>query len=187
MKRASGGRLARLALAAAVMMLGSAMTPVRAGVLVEIDKSSQRMAVSVDGMTRYNRPRRLWHAERRVSPAIDGAELVLEEVLQFTDAARDLLLWRLRHPRHQRYLAARRTGVAWLRPSASIACRSAVRIGRTQRAAQHADRDFELTRAANARRVNRLITLPAVDEISCADAKFRGIHAAMSTRRKNGP
>ena len=56
MKRASGGRLARLALAAAVMMLGSAMTPVRAGVLVEIDKSSQRMAVSVDGMTRYNWP-----------------------------------------------------------------------------------------------------------------------------------
>jgi lipoprotein-anchoring transpeptidase ErfK/SrfK len=56
MKRASGGRLARLALAAAVMMLGSAMTPVRAGVLVEIDKSSQRMAVSVDGMTLYNWP-----------------------------------------------------------------------------------------------------------------------------------
>jgi lipoprotein-anchoring transpeptidase ErfK/SrfK len=56
MKRASGGRLARLALAAAVMMLGLALTPARAGVLVEIEKSSQRMAVSVDGMTRYNWP-----------------------------------------------------------------------------------------------------------------------------------
>jgi lipoprotein-anchoring transpeptidase ErfK/SrfK len=56
MKRASGGRLARLVLAAAVMMLGLALTPARAGVLVEIDKSSQRMAVSVDGMTRYNWP-----------------------------------------------------------------------------------------------------------------------------------
>ena len=56
MKRASGGRLARLVLAAVVMMLSLAMTPARAGVLVEIDKSSQRMAVSVDGMTRYNWP-----------------------------------------------------------------------------------------------------------------------------------
>jgi lipoprotein-anchoring transpeptidase ErfK/SrfK len=56
MKRRSGGRLARLVLAAAVMMLGLALTPARAGVLVEIDKSSQRMAVSVDGMMRYNWP-----------------------------------------------------------------------------------------------------------------------------------
>ena len=31
-------------------------TPARADVVVQIDKSSQRMAVSVDGMTRYNRP-----------------------------------------------------------------------------------------------------------------------------------
>jgi lipoprotein-anchoring transpeptidase ErfK/SrfK len=56
MKRLSGGRLARLVLAAAVMTLGLALTPARAGVLVEIDKSSQRMAVSVDGMMRYNWP-----------------------------------------------------------------------------------------------------------------------------------
>jgi lipoprotein-anchoring transpeptidase ErfK/SrfK len=38
------------------MTLGLALTPARAGVLVEIDKSSQRMAVSVDGMMRYNWP-----------------------------------------------------------------------------------------------------------------------------------
>jgi lipoprotein-anchoring transpeptidase ErfK/SrfK len=56
MKRRSGGRLARLALAAAAMMLGLALAPARAGVVVQIDKSSQRMAVSVDGMMRYNWP-----------------------------------------------------------------------------------------------------------------------------------
>jgi lipoprotein-anchoring transpeptidase ErfK/SrfK len=56
MKRLSGGRLARLALAAVAMTLGLALTPARAGVLVQIDKSSQRMAVSVDGTMRYNWP-----------------------------------------------------------------------------------------------------------------------------------
>lgn len=30
------------------------MTPARAELVVQIDKSSQRMAVSVDGTTRYN-------------------------------------------------------------------------------------------------------------------------------------
>jgi lipoprotein-anchoring transpeptidase ErfK/SrfK len=56
MKRRSDGRLARLALATAVVMTGLALTPARADVVVQIDKSSQRMAVSVDGMTRYNWP-----------------------------------------------------------------------------------------------------------------------------------
>jgi lipoprotein-anchoring transpeptidase ErfK/SrfK len=56
MKRGSGGRLARLAFAAAVVMAGLAVMPARADVVVQIDKSSQRMAVSVDGMTRYNWP-----------------------------------------------------------------------------------------------------------------------------------
>jgi lipoprotein-anchoring transpeptidase ErfK/SrfK len=56
MKRLSGGRFARLAFAAAVVMAGLALSPVRADVVVQIDKSSQRMAVSVDGMTRYNWP-----------------------------------------------------------------------------------------------------------------------------------
>jgi lipoprotein-anchoring transpeptidase ErfK/SrfK len=56
MKRRSGGRLARLAFAAAVVMAGLAVMPARADVVVQIDKSSQRMAVSVDGMTRYNWP-----------------------------------------------------------------------------------------------------------------------------------
>jgi lipoprotein-anchoring transpeptidase ErfK/SrfK len=56
MKRLSGGRVARLAFAAAVVMAGLALSPARADVVVQIDKSSQRMAVSVDGMTRYNWP-----------------------------------------------------------------------------------------------------------------------------------
>src|SRR6202790_3804675 len=55
MKRLFGGGLARLAFAAAAIV-GSAMMPARADVVVQIDKSSQRMAVSVDGMTRYNWP-----------------------------------------------------------------------------------------------------------------------------------
>jgi lipoprotein-anchoring transpeptidase ErfK/SrfK len=54
MKRRSGGRLA--AFAAAVVMAGLAVMPARADVVVQIDKSSQRMEVSVDGMTRYNWP-----------------------------------------------------------------------------------------------------------------------------------
>src|SRR3984893_12070207 len=55
MRRLFGGGLARPAFAAAVI-LGSAVMPARADVVVQIDKSSQRMAVSVDGLTRYNWP-----------------------------------------------------------------------------------------------------------------------------------
>ena len=56
MKRLWGTRLARLALATATVISALALTPARAGVVVHIDKSSQRMAVSIDGMTRYNWP-----------------------------------------------------------------------------------------------------------------------------------
>jgi len=56
MKWLSGGRLAKLTFAAAAIVLGLALAPARADVLVQIDKSSQRMAVSVDGMMRYNWP-----------------------------------------------------------------------------------------------------------------------------------
>jgi lipoprotein-anchoring transpeptidase ErfK/SrfK len=51
----SGGR-ARLALAAVGFMAGLALTPACAGIVVQIEKSSQRMAVSVDGTTRYSWP-----------------------------------------------------------------------------------------------------------------------------------
>jgi lipoprotein-anchoring transpeptidase ErfK/SrfK len=56
MKRLSGRRLARLTVAAAIVMAGLTVMPARADVVVQIDKSSQRMAVSVDGMMRYNWP-----------------------------------------------------------------------------------------------------------------------------------
>lgn len=56
MKRLSERRLARLTVAVAAVMAGLMLTPARAGVLVQIDKSSQRMAVSVDGMMRYSWP-----------------------------------------------------------------------------------------------------------------------------------
>ena len=44
----------RLLLAAAIVTFVLGLTPARAGVVVQIDKSSQRMAVSVDGATRYS-------------------------------------------------------------------------------------------------------------------------------------
>jgi lipoprotein-anchoring transpeptidase ErfK/SrfK len=53
MKQLSSRWLAGLIFAGAAM---SALTPARAEVTVQIDKYSQRMAVSVDGMTRYNWP-----------------------------------------------------------------------------------------------------------------------------------
>lgn len=51
--RMSCGRLAAVTLAIAALMWGSAA---RAELVVQIDKSSQRMSVSVDGTTRYNWP-----------------------------------------------------------------------------------------------------------------------------------
>ena len=59
MKRRSKRRLARLAFAVAAVfaiLAGLALTPARAEVVVRIDKSSQRMAVSVDGTMRYSWP-----------------------------------------------------------------------------------------------------------------------------------
>ncbi len=56
MKWRMGGRLAWRALAVATLLAGLALAPARADVLVQIDKSSQRMAVSVDGAMRYNWP-----------------------------------------------------------------------------------------------------------------------------------
>lgn len=46
----------RLILAAAIVIFGLALNPARADVVVHIDKSSQRMAVSVDGAARYSWP-----------------------------------------------------------------------------------------------------------------------------------
>ena len=46
----------RLTFAAAIFMSALALGPARAGVVVQIDKSSQRMAVSIDGAPRYSWP-----------------------------------------------------------------------------------------------------------------------------------
>ena len=56
MRRSSGGRLARPAFAAVFVVSALVVTPARANVVVQIDKSSQRMAVSVDGAMRYSWP-----------------------------------------------------------------------------------------------------------------------------------
>ena len=56
MKRLSLRRLARRGFTAAAVMAGLALAPAHAGVVVQIDKSSQRMAVSVDGMKRFSWP-----------------------------------------------------------------------------------------------------------------------------------
>ena len=53
MKRVTGGRLA---IAATILASTMALSPACADVVVQIDKSSQRMAVSVDGTMRYNWP-----------------------------------------------------------------------------------------------------------------------------------
>jgi lipoprotein-anchoring transpeptidase ErfK/SrfK len=53
MKLLSGGRLA---IAAALVMTGLTLTPARADVVVHIDKSSQRMSVSVNGAPRFTWP-----------------------------------------------------------------------------------------------------------------------------------
>ncbi len=46
----------RLSFMAAIVMSALALNPARAAVVVQIDKSSQRMAVSIDGATRYSWP-----------------------------------------------------------------------------------------------------------------------------------
>jgi lipoprotein-anchoring transpeptidase ErfK/SrfK len=48
--------VSRLLLAAAIVIFVSGLQPAFAGVVVQIDKSSQRMAVSVDGAARYSWP-----------------------------------------------------------------------------------------------------------------------------------
>jgi len=56
MKWLSGGRQGMLAFAILCLISGFDSAPARADVVVQIDKSSQRMTVSVDGTGRYNWP-----------------------------------------------------------------------------------------------------------------------------------
>src|SRR5580692_8382786 len=79
------------------------------------DHVGQRRRLRALPLAGLDRPARLHHTARHLSPANDGAALVLAPVLQFTDAVLDFLPWRLRHSWHLRNLAAGRTGLAWLR------------------------------------------------------------------------
>jgi lipoprotein-anchoring transpeptidase ErfK/SrfK len=56
MVREFGGKPAAWAVASMVVLVGFGVGAAQAGVVVQIDKSSQRMAVSVDGDMRYNWP-----------------------------------------------------------------------------------------------------------------------------------
>ena len=63
-----------------------AVTRADASVIVNIDRPSQRMSVTVDGMPRYNwrvldGARRLCHAAWHLSSANAGAALVFKEIL----------------------------------------------------------------------------------------------------------
>src|SRR5258708_8988725 len=76
MKRLSGGGFARLAFAATIVLLGSPVMPASADVVVQIDKSPQRMAVSVDGMMRYNWPVSTDRAGHRTPSAVFFPHLI---------------------------------------------------------------------------------------------------------------
>jgi hypothetical protein len=114
-----------------------------AAVIVHIDRGSQRMSVNVDGVPRFNWRVSTARAGYVTPPGVyhpqnAGPALVLQEILQFDDAAFDFLLWRLRYSRYLRDRAAWRSRFAWLR-----AARSAKRgdIVRPRRARRHGPDD----------------------------------------------
>src|SRR5262245_30932586 len=132
------GAFLRAAFAAAVLSLSAGAA--RANVLISIDKSTQQMTVSVDGMPRYrwfDGPRRLWHAQRHVSAAANGKDVVLETVLQLAHAIFDLLPRRLRDPWQLRDPSPRRPRFPRLYQTASCECRHAVRPGQAEGNERH--------------------------------------------------
>jgi hypothetical protein len=136
MKRGWGGRLA---LVAAIVMSALALSPARADVVVQIDKSSQRMAVSVDGATRYNWPVSTGRSGHGTPSGVFHPQSMARHY--FSRKYYNFLLLRLRHSRHQRPRPARRSRVAWLRQAAPLACGGAVRVGPAQRTSQYAHRN----------------------------------------------
>src|SRR5215510_5285894 len=93
-----------------------------------------RAALSLGGL---DRPRRLRHAERHVSAATNGKNVVFEGVLQFAHAAFDLLPRRLRDPRQLRDPSPRRPRFPWLHQAASRERRYAVRPGQAEGNERH--------------------------------------------------
>src|SRR5579862_525172 len=107
---------------------------------LEPDHVGQRRRRGALPLAGLDRPAWLHHAAWHLSPANDGAALVLAALLQFADAVFDFLPRRLRHSRHLRYRAARRAGLARLRAARSGPRRHLVRLGRTGRHEPHHDR-----------------------------------------------
>jgi len=116
-----------------------------AAIVVDIDRSVQRMAVIVDGVPRYN-----WRVStaRRgyitppgtYHPEMLARALVLAQILQFADAAFDFLLWRLRHPRQLRDFASRPPCLARLCAARSRQRCGPVRPRAARRHEHHHDR-----------------------------------------------
>ena len=133
MDRQSGGRLS---FAAAIVMSVLALTPARADVVVQIDKSAQRMAVSIDGATRYNWP---------VSTGRSGYGTP-NGVFHPQSMSRHYFS-------RKYYYSPMPHAIFFYYGFAIHACGGAVRPGPAQRPAQHADRDKlrEVTGATLAR------------------------------------
>src|SRR5262245_2675340 len=116
--RLAGHPMRYLCCTIAALLLAALWSRAEAAVVVQIDRASQRMAVSVDGAPRYHwrvSTARLYHAARHLSSGNAGAALVLAQILQFADATFDLLLRRLCYPRQLRNLPSRPPGLARLR------------------------------------------------------------------------
>jgi hypothetical protein len=136
------GRLAGAAVLLAALSMLSFPRAVHADVVVQVDKSSQRMSVSVNGQHRYSWP---------ISTGIYGTPsgTFRPQALsrnhhsslyhKRADALLDLLRRQFRHPRHAPRLAARRSGLTRLRQAASLQCRDPVLAGAEGRPGQYQD------------------------------------------------
>ena len=136
-----------MAFAAAVVMAGLAVRPARADVVVQIDKSSQRMEVSVDGMTRYNWPVSTGRSGYGTPSGVFHPQLMARRWFSrkyYNSPMPHAIFFYGGFAIHGTYELSR-LGVARLRQAAPPACRGAVLIGRAQRPKPYANREFELS------------------------------------------
>ena len=143
MKRGWGGRLA---LVAAIVMSALAWSPARADVVVQIDKSSQRMAVSVDGATRYNWPVSTGRSGHGTPSGVFHPQSMARHYFSrkyYNAPMPHAIFFYYGFAIHgtNDLAPARRSRVAWLRQAAPLACGGAVRVGPAQRTSQYAHRN----------------------------------------------
>jgi lipoprotein-anchoring transpeptidase ErfK/SrfK len=136
----------RLAMVAAIVLSALALSPARADVVVQIDKSSQRMAVSVDGATRYNWPVSTGRSGYGTPSGVFHPQSMARYYFsrKYYNAPMPhaiFFYYGFANSRHQRPRPARRSGLAWLRQAAPLACGGAVRAGPAQRTSQYAHRN----------------------------------------------